>query len=68
MFDNMKYINSLSFDKLEEMLAQMSNILIHNNKKAREFLEGEEPWRSVMREYVDGKAKTWKGTKGITAI
>lgn len=68
MFENMKYLNSLSFNKLEEMLLQMRSILEHNNTKAREFLEGEEPWCNIMREYVDGKAKTWKGTRGNTAI
>ena len=62
IIDNLKYLNNLSNSKLEEMLYDMQDILKHNNKVSREFLEGEEPWYQIVRDYVDGKAVTWKGT------
>ena len=46
----------------------MRDILKHNNKVAREFLEGEEPWYQIVRDYVDGKAVTWSGLKKKLSI
>ena len=66
--ENLKYINSLSNTKLEELLYDMRDILKHNNKVAREFLEGEEPWYQIVRDYVDGKAVTWSGLKKKLSI
>lgn len=66
--ENMKYINSLSHDRLLEILFSMKNILVHNNKIARQYLEGEEPWINVMKDFIDGNGKAWKGDKNSSII
>ena len=66
--DNMKYINSLSNDKLTDMISNMKDILIHNNIKARNYLEGEEPWIDVMKNWIDKKGKAWRGRQVISPI
>lgn len=62
--DNLKYLNSLPFSKLENMLFDMKDILVHNNKVALDYLNGGEPWKLVMQNYHDGLAKSWTGKKG----
>lgn len=64
IFKNLLYLKSLSFVELKEMLEDMKDILIHNNKVARKFLEGPEPWKQVMKDFVDGRSKTWTGKRG----
>ena len=66
--DNMKYINSLSNDKLTDMISNMKDILIHNNIKARNYLEGAEPWIDVMKNWIDKKGKAWRGRQVISPI
>lgn len=64
MTDNLKYLNSKTLPQLENMLVDMKDILVHNNTKARAYLEGDEIWKENMIDFVEGKAKSWRGKQG----
>jgi len=68
IIDNLKYLNSLSLSRLENMLFDMKDILVHNNRVALDYLSGEEPWKLVMQNFHKGLAKSWTGLKGTILI
>jgi hypothetical protein len=65
VIDNMKYLQNKSISELEEMLYNMKDILIHNNKISKEYLLGGPVWKRVITNYVDGMGLSWNGTYGI---
>jgi hypothetical protein len=68
MTDNLKYLNNKTLPQLENMLVDMKDILVHNNIKAREYLEGDEIWKENIKDFIEGKAKSWRGQIGINFI
>ena len=64
IIDNLKYLQSLPFNKLQNMLIDMKDILIHNNTVALKYLSGDEPWKFVMQNFHKGLTKSWTGQKG----
>jgi len=68
MIDNMKYLNSKTLPQLENMLLDMKDILVHNNTKAREYLEGDEIWKGNIKDFIEGKGKSWRGQIGTNLI
>lgn len=66
--DNMRMLDSLGYRKLEVMLYDMKDILIHNNKQAFKYLTEGEMWRKVMKDYLNGKGVSWDGAQELSAI
>lgn len=64
VIDNMKYLQNKSMSELQEMLYDMKDILLHNNKVCKEYLLGDEVWKSVMTKFIDGTGASWTGRKG----
>jgi len=64
MTDNLKYLNSKTLSQLENMLVDMKDILVHNNIKARAYLEGDEIWKENIKDFIEGKTESWVGKKG----
>lgn len=68
MTENLKYLDSKTLPQLENMLLDMKEILVHNNTKARAYLEGDEIWKENMIDFIEGKVPSWKGKKGAFFI
>ena len=66
--DNMRMLDNLGYRKLEVMLYDMKDILIHNNKQAFKYLTEGEMWKKVMKDYLNGKGVSWDGAQELSAI
>lgn len=66
--DNLRMLNSLGNRKLEIMLYDMKDILIHNNKQAFNYLNSGEPWKKVMKAWLAGEGTSWTGRQELSPI
>jgi hypothetical protein len=66
--ENMKYLNSLTTNQLQNMLIDMKDILVHNSNIAKRYFMRGEAWKRDVKKYLDGKGVAWTGTKGNMAF
>ena len=66
--DNMRYLNSRSLPQLQNKLGDMQEILVHNNIKAFEYLNGGEAWKKVMKKWLAGDVPSWTGRQQFSPI